>query len=354
MSGAGLERRYRRLLWAYPGPYRRRHGAEIVTTLLDMAEAGRGRPSRLQALHLVLCGIRQRFRLPAGRPLAYLAAVLAMVALGAAGSAAGTWLGWQTAASVPSSSEMRALTAATSSFDPGGVPVYPSQSAMKGPVVAAIVSGRMSYSADRLREGLVAAGWRVTMFTETPSGMVVDMSKDPWVQVPMKWLRIDAAKDGLLLHGDSTTVVGGAEYGVEGRTDERIDVWATETAAVRPMTIAGLLAGMLAGWLLTAALAYRVRQGRRGHRAAVVVLGVVGFAAAAVPAFAFFCALYQVMVYDSGVPSPYITDSPSDNLPEGLVPACAGIAVLALVAAVLIAVRGARVEREAAGDVALN
>ncbi len=39
-SPAGPERHYRRLLWAYPGPYRRRHGAEIVTTLLDMAESG--------------------------------------------------------------------------------------------------------------------------------------------------------------------------------------------------------------------------------------------------------------------------------------------------------------------------
>src|ERR1700712_2359521 len=90
------EARYQRLLWAYPRAYRSRHGAEMVTTLLEMAEAGGGRG---QAAHLVLCGLRQRFRLPAGRPLAWLGAVLAAVVLGAFGAAGGTWLGWQPAAS---------------------------------------------------------------------------------------------------------------------------------------------------------------------------------------------------------------------------------------------------------------
>jgi hypothetical protein len=42
-----------------------------------MAESGRGRPTTAQALHLVACGVRQRFRLPAGRPLTVVAAVLA-------------------------------------------------------------------------------------------------------------------------------------------------------------------------------------------------------------------------------------------------------------------------------------
>jgi hypothetical protein len=46
--------RYRRLLWAYPRAYRNHRGAEMITTLMEMAEAG-CRPSRGQALHLVLC-----------------------------------------------------------------------------------------------------------------------------------------------------------------------------------------------------------------------------------------------------------------------------------------------------------
>src|SRR5262245_26491830 len=107
------ERRFRRLLWAYPGDYRRRHGAEIVTTLLEMAEAGQSRLSVGPALHLVACGIRQRFRLPR-RPFPVLAAVLAAVALGALGAVSGTWLGWQTAAPVPSVGDAGALSSAAS------------------------------------------------------------------------------------------------------------------------------------------------------------------------------------------------------------------------------------------------
>jgi hypothetical protein len=117
--------RYRRLLWAYPGHYRRRHGAELVTTLLDLTERGRLGPGQL--VHLVLCGLRQRFRLPAGRPLAAVTAVLAAVALGALGTAGGTWLGWQTAAPLPSAHELRTLTAAMTGLAPGGVPLYPWQ-----------------------------------------------------------------------------------------------------------------------------------------------------------------------------------------------------------------------------------
>jgi hypothetical protein len=60
-----LERRYRRLLRAYPRAYRDRRGTEMVTTLLEMAEAGEGRPGPRESAHLVLAGVRQRFRPPA-------------------------------------------------------------------------------------------------------------------------------------------------------------------------------------------------------------------------------------------------------------------------------------------------
>jgi hypothetical protein len=72
MTGAGrpvgdvrLERRYRRLLLAYPRRFRHEHGAAIVTTLVEMAEPGRTRPAVRDAWHLCASGVRQRFRLPA-------------------------------------------------------------------------------------------------------------------------------------------------------------------------------------------------------------------------------------------------------------------------------------------------
>ena len=328
---AGPERRYRRLLWAYPGAYRRRHGAEIVTTLLDMAESGHGGPTVAQRLHLVACGLRQRFRLPARRPLALVAAVLAAMAVGALGAAGGTWLGWRTAASVPSTHDMRALTGALAGAPPE-INVYELATAMNGPWIASTATGRVPYSADRVRTALTSAGWRITAFTETTGGTVVDITTDPWTEAPTRLIRFSATKDGLSLTGDTMTVVGPA-----GDSRQRLDVWVDETAAVRPLTIAGLLIGMLAGWPIAAALAYRAGLSGRPRRAAVTVLGMMALAAAAVPVFELYRNLYQVLSYDSGAPGPYVVNVPGE---AGLVPAGVGIGLLALTAAFLIAARG--------------
>jgi hypothetical protein len=55
-----LERRYRRLLLAYPAEYRRERGDEIVGILLDDAPPGRTRPDWREAVDLVLGGLRRR------------------------------------------------------------------------------------------------------------------------------------------------------------------------------------------------------------------------------------------------------------------------------------------------------
>ena len=90
-----LGRRYRRLLLAYPAAYRRRHGDELLTTLLDAAGPDRVRPSRRDVVDLVRGGLRQRFRLPVGKaPVAV--AVFAAFAFGALGAGTGSFLGWCT------------------------------------------------------------------------------------------------------------------------------------------------------------------------------------------------------------------------------------------------------------------
>ncbi|MEU2611941.1 hypothetical protein ABZ570_10210 [Micromonospora sp. NPDC007271] len=77
-----LERRYLRLLLAYPADYRRLRGAEIVGTYLDLAGPGRRWPSPADAADLVHGGLRQRLR-AAGTadfvPGVQLAAVLAFL-----------------------------------------------------------------------------------------------------------------------------------------------------------------------------------------------------------------------------------------------------------------------------------
>jgi hypothetical protein len=347
MNGSSVEheRRYRRLLWAYPGSYRRRHGAEIVTTLLEMAESGHGRLTVMQTVHLVACGIRQRFRLPAGRPLAAIAAVLAAIAMGALGSAGGTWLGWRTAASVPSNEAMRGLTADLVGDQAGGsradVDIFPWRTAMNGPVVATRATVHSAYSAERVRTALTTAGWRITTFTETTSATPVDLAADPSVTVPTRSVMFKATKDGLSLTGYSWSVNGDARHAIDQQTDERLDVWANENASVRPLTIAGWLLGAVAGWLVAAALAYRVQGSGRARQSVVAVLVAAAFAAAVIPAFDLYRNLYQVLIYDSGAPNPYIIYGPSEQLPAGLVALCAGTGLLALTIALLIARRGA-------------
>jgi hypothetical protein len=96
-----LERRHRRLLWAYPVGYRRAHGEEILTMLMDSAEPGRCVPARADVVDLARGAVRQWFRLPIGRT-AVVAAVLSAVVLGAVGAGVGSWLAWRTASELPS------------------------------------------------------------------------------------------------------------------------------------------------------------------------------------------------------------------------------------------------------------
>jgi hypothetical protein len=308
---------YRRLLWAYPRAYRERHGAEIVTTLLDLAEAGR-RPGLGLRLHLVLCGVRQRFRLPARRPLAWIAAVLAAVALGGFGAAGGTWLGWQTAAAVPSDGELRQLNAAMTGM-PAPAAVYREPSAMKGPGALVRADGTSDYSASRVRAALLADGWRITSFQEDDFEMLANLDPsathvdfDELTPIPAKSLRCTATKGDLKLRVDGDVLVGGAAHGLAGQAGYSTEVWPLEAAAVRPATVAGAVLGLLAGWLLAAAAAYRLRRSGRLQRWMATVLSIGGFAALAVPVHLLYRDAYQVLVYAHGSPYPYIVHGPDD------------------------------------------
>jgi hypothetical protein len=243
---------------------------------------------------------------------------------------------------------MRTLTAAIAG-NPPEVHVFPWKTAMNGPVVGSMANGRVSDAGERVRTALIDAGWRITMFTET-TGATVVATTDPAVRVPTRFVYFTATKGGLSLKGFNSTVLGGTAYGRDEETVQRLDIWAVDTAAVRPLTIAGLLLGALAGWLITAALAYRTRHSGQAHRTTVAILGVTAFAAAVVPAYDLYRNLYQVLSYDNGAPNPYIVYSPSELPPAVLVLVCTGIGFLALAAAVLIAVRGARIGPDPAGQ----
>jgi hypothetical protein len=105
------------------------------------------------------------------------------------------------------------------------------------------------------------------------------------------------------------------------------------------IAIGGLLAGALTGWLLTSAVAYRIRRSRRRHRSVAAALGVLALAAAAVPAFVAGCETYQVMMYDTHAPNQYVASSPADRIPVELTAAGAVLAVTALAGAPVVATR---------------
>jgi len=86
-DGTPLERRYRRLLYAYPRHYRATRGDELVGTYLDLTGAQRNWPSSHDAADVLRGGLRERLReqgatgLAAGLPIAAILALGSLAAL---------------------------------------------------------------------------------------------------------------------------------------------------------------------------------------------------------------------------------------------------------------------------------
>lgn len=241
-----LERRYRRLLLVYPAAYRRSHGDELLTALLDAADAGRTRPGRRDVLDLVRGGLRQRLRLPIG-PAPATVAVLAALVFGALGAGTGSFLGWCT---VP---PLRADAAATQVVSlAAGEPYlggfsrddrWQHRAANLHAVDPRYVPG---WSSQAAAARFTAAGWTV----------------EP-----------DGAAAFIAAWGDVRARVSGAVP--DGPSGSPVDVvlWLDPPAAVPAGTAAGWLAGAVGGWLLAAWTAYALLGSRSwGRRGAVAVL----------------------------------------------------------------------------------
>jgi hypothetical protein len=311
------ERRYRRLLWAYPRSYRDHRGTEILTTLLEMAEDGR-RPGL--HLHLILSGLRERFRLPARRPLAWVAALLAAAVLGGFGAAAGTWTAWRTASALPSDQELHALNATLGSI-PADASHHHETSAQRGPSVLIVAEGITDSSSSRVRDTLTGAGWRITSFRESDAPRAAPR-EDMDLRLPSKFFAWTATRDGLKMEGHVWVFTGSLYTGLG---TYRFKVWPVEPAVLRPLTIAGTVAGLLAGWLLVAGLAR--------HRLATA-LAAAGLAVATLPAYRFYREAYDVMAYPHGSPDP-------GNVPVALgatlTAICTVAGLLAIVTAAIVA-----------------
>jgi hypothetical protein len=80
-----VRRRYRRLLWTYPAPYRAVRGEEIVDTLVESAAPGQTRPTVREGVDLTVSGLLTRFGFGYVPGLAGGAAWAASVSLALAG-----------------------------------------------------------------------------------------------------------------------------------------------------------------------------------------------------------------------------------------------------------------------------
>jgi hypothetical protein len=255
-----LERRYRRLLLAYPAAYRRRHGDELITTLLDAAGADRVRPGRRDAVDLLRGGLRQRFRLPVGKaPVAI--AVFAAFVLGGLGAGMGSFLGWCTTPPLRVD-ESAAQIAGLAIGEPyvGGFS-RDDRWQLRAVKVEAVdpryIAGWTSTSA---ADRFTADGWTVapagaSAFTASRGTLRV------WVTGPLPATEDPA---GVVLWPDPSA------------SPVSVVIWPAEPAAVTAGVVTGWLAGAVAGWLLVAWIGYRLLGDRSwGRRGTVAILTAV-------------------------------------------------------------------------------
>ncbi|GIJ74322.1 hypothetical protein [Virgisporangium ochraceum] len=286
-AGSGLERRYRRLLLAYPRSYRRSHGAEILTTLMDAAGPSRDRPTRREVRDLMLGGLRQHFRLPVGRLAVFVAVVSALV-LGALGAAAGSGLGWATGRALPDDAGVDTVVGviageparwnATRTSDAFGL-------RPQAVVALATPVGSTVPGAEAARSRLAAEGWRVGPVVTTQTAVWTDGG----VTIRANDYAFVAERDGLQMM--VSVLEGGFAPGPVS-----VMMHSAEPRSVLPLTIAGLVAGLLAGWLLVARVGYRVRRLGALRRVPHLVAAVVAGCALGVPAPAVYRAAVEAVV----------------------------------------------------------
>jgi hypothetical protein len=293
MNADDLARRYRRLLLTYPRSYRRANGTEIVTTLLDAAPAGRTRPTRAEAVDLILGGVRYRFRVRG--PLAVVGAITATLIAAIAVGAFAAFAAWQTAEPLPPDGQaarmIRPLIPATvTPVSNREDVIFDDSPQFTDPRWVYLVGGTDNYHVgkvwyefaepsggddravvDRMRAALAADGWRLGPTHQWAPGVETVAYRGPY-RMEITTADVDTAGD------------------------MRLTITRTVPGAVLPATTVGIGIGALAGWLFAAWAARTLRRGRGLLAAFAVVgfsLGVFGVLPATVMSAAGLVAGYQ-------------------------------------------------------------
>jgi hypothetical protein len=212
------------------------------------------------------------------------------------------------------------------------------------------------WTVEQTRDRLAAAGWTITEFTVrplNPASPEVPAAQDPSFRYEhlRRAARLTAERDGLILHGQVNDAIGPPTLdrtpGVALYFDVlEAAVFAHRTGPYLPLTVGGGVLGGLAGWLLVAGLAYRMR-GSRSRRRTVAVLTSLSLAAASLPVYVVLvnAALLFWRVGDRSPPVRTLYDQllPGDSLgvgPPWLMVACVVSAAVAATAAVFGASTG--------------
>jgi hypothetical protein len=267
-------RGYRPLLSAYPARLRRTYGPELIATLTEMAGPD-GRPARSDRVRLVLDGLGERFRPPARRPFGRVVAVLALLIGGALGAAVGSWLGTLAYPALPDAQSFaQRILPAGEGIGASNASHYLSagQTLRDGTDVGQAVEGS--------RQKLVAEGWQTTPV---------------WFGGIVSGYGFTATKDGVRLDVGSASdpAQGALSIGFTGRPER--------PAGYLPLTVAGTLLGLAAGWLIGVALAHRIRASRRPLTKAV--LTVTGLVLAIPSAAGFIASLVSYLISDQPTPT---------------------------------------------------
>jgi hypothetical protein len=247
-----LAARYRRLLWTYPRDWRRTHGPDLVTTLLDAAPPDRTRPTRAEALDLLWGGVRLRLRVRGAG--AVTAAAVACLFVAVAGAALGGALGWATAPDLPDDAAAYRLVQPAL---PAGTPAAPRRWDFTFDDHPEYTDPAWSYwllGTDVYESGQV--------FFDRPYPDGAEASAR--AEAARVRARLDAAGwrlSGAAAHRDGHRIEVAVTYGLGSATPLlRVSVMRDRPAAVLPLTAVGLLLGGLFGWLAVAAA---WRRGRR-------------------------------------------------------------------------------------------
>ncbi|MFI9643059.1 hypothetical protein ACIG87_23900 [Micromonospora sp. NPDC051925] len=261
---------HRVLLAAFPARIRRRHGAELITTLAEMTD---GRPSHTDRLRLIADGVRERFRLPARRPLDVLTMAAAVLVGGAIGLAAGSLAGEQTYPSMPATAPLAAQI-----LGPQAQPDRLHRDRFYLEITqnlgAATTSSTLEQQVHAVHDRLAATGWDVTAVE--------------------RYRSLDQWSFSARSHGLRVSVTG---YADPNRPIEVLG-YPVRPATYLPLVFGGLLVGLLAGWLVGAAMAHRLTASR--HRVPAVVVGAVGVAILAAPTGRLYQGLLLFLRKDNG------------------------------------------------------